>query len=240
MNRPVLPYPSRLILSGADTIPFLERIITCRVDDMQIGEERPGALLTPQGKVIADFQLTRTNTGCTLDMHEEAAPLLEKRLKLFRLRSDVTIDQHHQADVSIDDMDRIHAGLPAFGSDFGEADVFPTDINLDLRGGIDYKKGCFVGQEVVSRMKRRGKIRKRTVSILGADIPIGADIYADSKRLGIVTSSVGELALARIRTDYLATALAQNIELTVENEIVHINMQDWLQTEMAALMEAPS
>ena len=91
MNNMSLPYTIRLRLEGPDTINLLERIVTCRVDDLTVDENRPGALLTPQGKIIADFHLTRTETGCDLLVHADAAADLEKRLKMFRLRADVQI-----------------------------------------------------------------------------------------------------------------------------------------------------
>jgi len=66
---------------------------------------------------------------------------------------------------------RIAAGVAEFGADYGPSEVFSTDVNHDLAGGIDYKKGCFVGQEVASRMHRKGGVRKRTVR-LAFDEPV--------------------------------------------------------------------
>ena len=57
-------------------------------------------------------------------------------------------------------------------SDFGSAEVFPADINMDVLGGVALNKGCFVGQEVVSRMHRRGTIRRSARSVVSvADGP---------------------------------------------------------------------
>jgi len=102
----------------------------------------------------------------------------------------------------------IAAGVPAFARDYGEADVFPTDVNLDLYGGIGWKKGCFVGQEVVSRMKRRGTIRKRTVRLdFEATAPAaGTDVTLGDTALGTITSSAGAHALAILRLDRLDDA----------------------------------
>jgi len=82
---------------------------------------------------------------------------------------------------------RIAAGVPEWGEDYRAAEVFPTDINMDVMNGIDYKKGCFVGQEVASRRKRKGTRRKRTLHIEGASLEAGADITAATPN-GAVTS----------------------------------------------------
>lgn len=230
-------YTARLTLDGPDTVTLLERLVTCRVDDMQADDARPGALLTPQGKIIADFYLTRTPTGCTLDLHSDIAEALEKRLKMFRLRADVQITR---SDLNLPPQDgdaRIVANLPMFGEDFGTAEVFPTDVNLDIRGGIDYKKGCFVGQEVVSRMKRRGKIRKRSAVLEGAGLEKGAPIMAGEKRLGFITSASQTHAIAVLRIDHLAAALAAGTSLCSGDTPLTATLPDWLAAEMEALSQ---
>jgi folate-binding protein YgfZ len=103
---------------------------------------------------------------------------------------------------------RIAAGVPEFGVDYGPAEVFSTDVNHDLMGGIDYKKGCFVGQEVASRMHRKGGVRKRTVRLgFGGDAPQpGTDLSAGETPLGQITSAAAGHALALVRVDRLAKA----------------------------------
>lgn len=234
MNFQLLPYFSLIRLTGTDTIGLLERLVTCRVDTLVAGDQTPGALLTPQGKVIADFLLTRTAEGCDLQVHSEAAADLAKRLKMFRLRAAVAIDALEFPETQIDEVARIKAGLAVFCRDFKSADIFPTDINLDVNGGIDYKKGCFVGQEVVSRMKRRGKIRKRTLVITGTGLSIGANLNAGDKRLGEITSATGNVALARLRTDHLMTAKEAGLPLTVDGDPVEISIPSWLPAEVEA------
>ncbi len=86
--------------------------------------------------------------------------------------------------------------------------MFPSDVNLDVLGGVDYAKGCFVGQEVVSRMKRRGVIRKRTLvmEVDGRPPALGVDIVAGDTSLGRALSSAGGKTLALVRLDRLAQA----------------------------------
>jgi tRNA-modifying protein YgfZ len=81
-----------IALTGPDTIAMLERLVTNNTSDWQAGTMRPGALLTPQGKVIAEYLALRTADGVYLDVAETAADELAKRLKLFRLRADVAVE----------------------------------------------------------------------------------------------------------------------------------------------------
>lgn len=230
-------YTSHITLEGPDTVALLERLLTCRVEGLTTGERVLGALLTPQGKVLADFLLERTEAGARLDVSPDIAADLEKRLKLFRLRADVEIARTDGAAAKIDHAARIASVCPVFRIDFGTASVFPTDVNLDIGGGIDYKKGCFVGQEVVSRMARRGKIRKRTVRLDGSGLEAGTDVMADGKRLGTVTSASEVNALAVLRIDHLAAALDAGGDLTVGEQIARAHRPDWLLAEMEALAD---
>ncbi|MBD3771255.1 MAG: folate-binding protein YgfZ [Rhodobacterales bacterium] len=258
---------SLIRLTGPDTLALLERTVTHSVADWTVGEVRYGALLTPQGKIITDYIVLKTDDGVLVDVHEEAAEDLMKRLKMFRLRTAVEIGLDEtvaavraaegrdprspglwgrawlplaEAGDMIPDQDwhahRIAAGVPEWGADYRAADAFPTDINMDVMGGIDYKKGCFVGQEVASRMKRRGKIRKRTLVVHGAGLETGADILA-SAPIGTVTSNAGESGLALVRTDRLQKAMAEGAALTCNGAPVQFDLPGWAEAELAALAE---
>lgn len=98
-------------------------------------------------------------------------------------------------------------GIPEFGLDYQSGDVFPTEANLDMMGAVDYKKGCFVGQEVASRMYRRAEIRKRTLKVYGdADLPRGTTLRQRSGIVGTITSMIGGEGLAIMRLDRLEGA----------------------------------
>ena len=95
-------------------------------------------------------------------------------------------------------------GVPS-SADWGSDATYPIEANFDLLGGIDLKKGCFVGQETTSRMKRRGAIRSRMVPII-MDGPVpasGAELLAGSLRAGEVRSGFGRRAIALLRLDRL-------------------------------------
>lgn len=105
------------------------------------------------------------------------------------------------------DVRRVALGVPEFGADYGPGEVFPMDVNLDALGAVDYKKGCFVGQEVASRMHRKGQVRKRSWRIeADAALTAGAAITAGASTLGSVTSVAGGRGIALVRTDRVAAA----------------------------------
>lgn len=108
------------------------------------------------------------------------------------------------------DARRIALGVPEFGRDFASDEVFLLDVNYDALGGVSYKKGCFVGQEVTSRMKRKGDVRKRTLLVRfdGAPPAKGMPVKAGASSLGEILSGCNGAALALIRLDRLAAARA--------------------------------
>jgi folate-binding protein YgfZ len=108
------------------------------------------------------------------------------------------------------DAARIAAGLADSEADLGSGEFFPHEANLDQLGGVNFKKGCYVGQEVVSRMEHRGTARSRIlpVALDGDAPPKGTDIRSGGKQVGTLLSSAGSKALALIRLDRLADATA--------------------------------
>jgi tRNA-modifying protein YgfZ len=105
---------------------------------------------------------------------------------------------------------RIAVGAPKGGLDFAYADAFPHDANLDLLHGVDFDKGCYVGQEVVSRMKHRGTARKRIarVKLAGPPPAPGTPVMDRELAVGALGSSSGREALALLRIDRAEEAMA--------------------------------
>jgi tRNA-modifying protein YgfZ len=103
---------------------------------------------------------------------------------------------------------RIRLGVPKGGVDFPYADAFPHDANLDLLNGLDFDKGCYVGQEVVSRMRHRGAARKRIVRLaLAGPAPApGAPVLAGEATVGALGSAAAGHALAMVRLDRIEDA----------------------------------
>jgi tRNA-modifying protein YgfZ len=111
---------------------------------------------------------------------------------------------------------RIALGAPRGGLDFIYGDAFPHETNMDRLHGVDFDKGCYVGQEVVSRMQHRGTARTRTVRVVldGPSPEAGAAILAGDKPVGTMGSTSDGNGLALIRTDRVADALAAGVPLT--------------------------
>ncbi|MEZ5841772.1 MAG: hypothetical protein R3D02_15565 [Hyphomicrobiales bacterium] len=99
--------------------------------------------------------------------------------------------------------------MPEARRDFDYGDVFPHDVDMDCLNGLDFKKGCYVGQEVVSRMQHRGTARRQVVLAEGAAaLPTaGTEIIASGKPVGSLGSSAGTKGLALVRLDRAKAAI---------------------------------
>jgi tRNA-modifying protein YgfZ len=110
---------------------------------------------------------------------------------------------------------RIGLGVPEGGQDYAYGDAFPHEALFDQLNGVDFRKGCFVGQEVVSRMEHRGTARKRVVSVEGAGRlpPPGTRIETGVIALGTLGSVSGSHGLALVRLDRADEALSAGGQL---------------------------
>jgi len=119
-------------------------------------------------------------------------------------------------DASAYEAHRIASGVPRGGLDFMYGDAFPHETNMDRLHGVDFDKGCYVGQEVVSRMQHRGTARTRTVRVIleGPSPEPGTAILAGDKPVGTIGSTAGHNGLALIRIDRAADALQAGTPLT--------------------------
>lgn len=110
---------------------------------------------------------------------------------------------------------RIGEGVPKGGADFAYGETFVHEANLDLLNGVDFKKGCYVGQEVVARVEFRKSARKRIVKVrFDGEAPAhDMQIMAGEVVLGQVGSTAGSEGLAMVRLDRLEQAQASGIEL---------------------------
>ncbi|MFJ1307290.1 YgfZ/GcvT domain-containing protein [Agrobacterium sp. P15N1-A] len=132
-------------------------------------------------------------------------------------------------DIAAYDALRIEHGIAESGRDYALQDAFPHDVLMDVNDGVSFKKGCFVGQEVVSRMKHRGTARRRvvTVSAEGALPASGTEITADGKPVGTLGTVCGDRALAIVRIDRIADALASGTPLLAETAPVTVALPAW-------------
>ncbi|MGB6540448.1 MAG: folate-binding protein, partial [Xanthobacteraceae bacterium] len=234
MKAALLPDRGVVKVAGDDARNFLHGLISADVLKLTPGAARFGALLSPQGKIIADFIVVEAPAqdggGFFFDLPRALATVLVAKLNLYKLRSRVIAEDlsdvlgivaawdgdgaasygvsyadprlpalglrvmtapHRAADVAaalgvalVDASEytahRIALGIPQGGVDFSYGDAFPHEADMDQLGGIDFAKGCYIGQEVVSRIEHRGIARTRAVPVRyrGAAPPAGATITA--------------------------------------------------------------
>jgi hypothetical protein len=155
-----------------------------------------GARSTEYGLCAPDPRLPELGLRCMLPPHlagEAAADLGATLL-----------------DPAIYEAHRIALGVPRGGLDFIYGDAFPHETDMDQLGGVDFDKGCFVGQEVVSRIEHRGTARNRVVPVAfdGFAPEAGTPVGAGEKNLGTFGSSAQGRGVAMLRLDRVADALA--------------------------------
>lgn len=223
-------------LAGKDALPFLQGLVS---NDMRPLELGPGivwaALLSPQGKYMADFLVVNTGTALLIDIADVVAEATLRRLLMYRLRSDVQItqspllvqrglgeappgalaDPRHPdlgwrayGDVpgsppQIDwDAIRVARCIPETGIELIPDDSYILETGFERLHGVDFRKGCYVGQEVTARMKHKTELRKglARVQVQGEAAP-GAEITADGKPAGRLHTRSGDHAIAYLRFD---------------------------------------
>jgi len=124
---------------------------------------------------------------------------------------------------------RIALGVPRGGLDFIYGDVFPHETDMDQLNGVDFEKGCYVGQEVVSRIEHRGSARSRVVPVAfeGFAPDPGAPVTAADKSIGTFGSRADGRALALLRLDRAGDALAAGTPLVAGGATLRLVKPDW-------------
>ena len=223
---------SVIAVSGSDRVSFLQGLVTNDVDRASGGSIYT-ALLTPQGKFIADFFVIGTADRLLLDVATSHGPFLMLRLTLFKLRvavdiveTDIVVSRgtgpvpdnaypdprhaelgwRHYGDMDIsDDTDwdalRVDLMIPETGIEL-TPDTYVLEVGFEALNGVDFKKGCFVGQEIVARMMHKTELKKglAQVQIDGAATS-GDALTADAKPAGVLHTIAGNKALAHLRFD---------------------------------------
>jgi folate-binding protein YgfZ len=128
------------------------------------------------------------------------------------------------------DAQRIELGIPEGAIDFTYGEAFPHEADMDQLGGVAFDKGCYIGQEVVSRMEHRGTARRRLIQVRSASPipPAGAEIVAGEKPVGTIASSSPDHAgLAVVRLDRAKEALDAGVPLLVRGMPVDLDIPAW-------------
>jgi len=260
-----LPHRALFRIGGADAESFLQNLITTDIVSMAPNEARPGALLTPQGKILFDFMIWRDGTDFIIETDRDQHDALVKRLTMYKLRAAVTLStieadgvtvswddatadgaadsrfakagitlhrregKHGADDPLLYDALRAAHGIVTSGPDYALQDIFPHDALMDLNGGLSFKKGCYVGQEVVSRMQHRGTARRRVVTVTAAGVlpAPGTEITAAGKPVGTLGTVSGRTGLAIVRIDRAGEAMAACTQLMAGDTAVSLTLPAW-------------
>jgi hypothetical protein len=177
-------------------------------------------------------------TGCGLSYADPRLPALGRRIMLpphlvAQAAAELGVALVDAAEY---EAHRIALGVPSGGADFSYGDAFPHETDMDQLAGIDFDKGCYVGQEVVSRMEHRGTARNRIVPVTvdGEAPEAGVAVMAGDRPVGTTGSAAGRRALAMLRLDRVADAVAAGTPLTAGGVTLTANKPDW------ALFDWPS
>lgn len=255
-----------IAIAGEEAEDFLQGIITTDVPSIGLGEAYAGALLTPQGKIMFEFMIARTEEGFLIEIDAGSGDAFAKRLTLYKLRAKVTILKRDETITGLfwseappqgafRDMRFAKAGIDLYrmpgasgdaplsayaalriangisgGAEDGAAmDFFPHDLLMDRNGGLNFKKGCYVGQEVVSRMQHRATARRRLVTV-NAETALpaaGASISAGGREIGTLRTVEGQAGLAVVRIDKAGDALASGATISAGDVAVSIALPAW-------------
>jgi hypothetical protein len=283
MKAALLPDRGVVKVAGDGARHFLHGLVTADVLDLAPGTARFCALLTPQGKIIADFIAieapAESGGGFFLDVPRALGAVLIEKLNLYKLRAKVTIEDlsatlgvvaawdgsgttenglcyadprlpalglramipPQLAAATADELGaalvdareyeahRIALGVPSGGADFRYGDAFPHETDMDQLGGVDFTKGCYVGQEVVSRIEHRGTARTRAVPVRydGAAPESGAAVMAGALQVGSLGSAAGGRGVALLRLDRVAEAMSRGEELSAGGVPIRLVKPDW-------------
>lgn len=249
-------------VTGADAGKLLHDTLTGHVEAVP-DQGHWWALLTPQGKVIAEGLLGWADDSYWLDVHDDGVETFVKMMRLYKMRADMQIEdvsaqyavgwsdaaddsgivhadsrggglgfrvisaQSHANDWSTDVVPyakkRISKGVVEVGADYPASTLFPHDAGMDFNDGIDFKKGCYIGQEVVSRMKHRGTARRRPVIVSGVAGNAGDSVTLAGRSAGQLGQVVDKDAVAILRIDRVSDpALAE-----VNDQPVRLALPVW-------------
>lgn len=222
-----------LRITGDDRVVFLQGLVTNEVP-REPGALVYAALLTPQGKYLADFFLWCDAEALYLDADAAQASALLQRLSMYKLRANVALeptdltlsrgtgtapagamaDPRHPAlgwrlygpeakDDGTDwDAVRVTHCIPAAGAELIPDDTYILEAGFERLNGVDFRKGCYVGQEVTARMKHKTELRKGFATVLiDGRAPIGTEITGSGKPVGTLYTQSGGQGIAYLRFD---------------------------------------
>lgn len=225
MNRKIIR------VTGEDRVEFLQGLVTNDVTRAPCW----AAMLTPQGKYLADFLIVPDDDALLLDVDAGLADDLIRRLSMYKLRSrvelqptDMTVargtgpvpdgaiaDPRHDVlgwrhygqtgdDGSDWDAIRVEHCIPETLIELIPNETFILEVGFERLHGVDFRKGCYVGQEVTARMKHKAQLRKGLTTLrVEGEAPVGTQITRDGRAVGTLFTQSGGRGLAHVRFDRL-------------------------------------
>ncbi|HEY2873801.1 MAG TPA: folate-binding protein [Reyranella sp.] len=274
----LLPHRSVIAVGGPDRAEFLQGLISNDTTKVGPGRAIWAALLTPQGRFLNDMFVVGDGDGTFLmETERERAAALAKKLKMYTLRSKVTVEDRggtmevavvhgsnagkilpvtgatafvdprlaelgvrvlapagqtaalllglDEAPIAEYEALRLRLGVPDGSRDMPVEKALLLESGFDELHGVDWQKGCYMGQELTARTKYRGLIKRRLfpVTVEGALPPPGTPVERDGREVGEIRSGQGDRALAMLQLD------ATEGPLTAEGATLHAERPAWMQ-----------
>jgi tRNA-modifying protein YgfZ len=258
-------------VSGPDARGFLNNLLTQNVEKLVESGVQFGALLSPQGKLIADMLAWADGDGIVLEVDPARGVELLRRLTMFKLRAAISLEditgrfrllwapelfRGGQPDprfpqgelgwrelsslpperyefpdgAAVYDSHRLKLGVPELARDAAPEEVFALEALLEELHGVDFQKGCFVGQENVSRMKRRATTRRKFCPIVfeGEAPRFATPMLAGDSEIGTVRGGAHGRAMALVRLDRALEAAERGRALSADGRPVRLDPPPWL------------
>lgn len=233
--------PRRVLRLGSkDRIDFLQGLVSNDLKRLDRGIVY-AALLTPQGKYLADFFVVPDGDTLLIDVAAPLADDLIRRLSMYRLRADVILsdtsitvargtgtapsggfaDPRHASlgwrsyngtttDAVADwDAVRVAACIPEAMIELIPNETYILEAGFERLSGVDFRKGCYVGQEVTARMKHKTELKKGLIRVaVTGSAPVGTPILtADGREAGTLFTQSGGFGIAQMRFDRMEGVL---------------------------------
>lgn len=219
--------------SRAAIADFIKRLSLYRLRSKVTIEDLSATLA-----VAAGWEGAAAPAGTLIAYLDSRAPSLGQRF----IGDREAFESADLADTAAYHAHRIALGVPEGGRDFAFGDAFPHEAMMDQLGGVVFDKGCYIGQEVVSRMHHRGTARTRIVIATFADgtaPATGTPVEAGGKLVGHVGSAAGAAALAMLRLDRVADAAAEGLPLIADDHALTVALPAFVTFALPVAAKAP-
>lgn len=214
MNVNISTNDSLIRIHGADATKFLQGQLTCDVEQIKDNEWSLGAHCNPKGRVMSLFRISHINNDYYLILPRSMVSLAISALQKYAVFFKVKIEEYTDFAIInaniIEDatykLEQINRGIPDIYPETS-GKYLPHELNLPQLGGVSFEKGCYTGQEIISRMHYLGKLKKslRQTRIAEESLTRGEDYVADGTLIGSIV-------------DYCQTGYNESIALVLTSD----------------------